>query len=221
MVPSFVANSTGKAQRSTFYVEEICCASEIAAIRSIVEPLVGVFRARVNATVKMLYVDHDLDMITAADICNALNRERFGARIEKDAALEAHAATSFVTSILTLTDHETPDKDAIVDFLSSFDSRTLRNSTVDVLGMRVTLVHNSLLMSARHFVQALADSLGVHAKVLKDGADSLEWDFKDISDEQKDEDHALAPSHSSLRPTVVLSGILWIVSMLSFIGGNW
>jgi hypothetical protein len=26
---------------------------------------------------------------------------------------------------------------------------------------------------------------------------------------------------SHLRPTVVLSGVFWIISMLSLIGGNW
>lgn len=221
LVPGFVANSTSKTQRSTFYVQELCCASEIAAIRSILEPLVGVASVRINATVKTVYVDHDLDVIQASDICDALNRDRFGARIEKDAALEAQAASSFVTSILVLTDQETPNHEMIEDFLSNFDPGTLQSSTVDVCGMRVTLVHNSLLMSAEQFVQALSDSLGVHAKVLKDGADTLEWDFKDLSHDQREQDQALAPLHSSLRLNVALSGILWIVSMLSFIGGNW
>jgi hypothetical protein len=221
LVPSFVASSTGNTGRSTFYVQEICCATEIAAIRSIVEPLVGVASARINPTVKKLYVDHDLDIIKAADICDALNRERFGAHIVRDAALEAHAISSFVMSILELTDQNPPDKEAILDFLSNFDSRTLQSSTLDVDGKTLTLVHNSLIMSARNFVQALSGTLGLKAQVIKDGSETLEWDFKDISHQQKEEDPALALSHSSLRRTVVLSGILWIVSMLSFIGGDW
>jgi copper chaperone CopZ len=38
--------------RSRFFVDKICCASEIPAIRTIVEPLVGVTSVRVNVTTK-------------------------------------------------------------------------------------------------------------------------------------------------------------------------
>ena len=47
--------------RSRFYVEKICCASEIPAIQSIVEPLDGVVNVRVNVTTKQVYVDHEME----------------------------------------------------------------------------------------------------------------------------------------------------------------
>ena len=38
---------------------------------------------------------------------------------------------------------------------------------------------------------------------------------------QSDVDDSIEHHKSNVRPTVILSGILWIVSMLSLIGGNW
>jgi hypothetical protein len=40
--------------RSRFFVEKICCASEIPAIRSIVEPIDGVSGILINVTTKMV-----------------------------------------------------------------------------------------------------------------------------------------------------------------------
>ncbi len=214
-------NPNRSTKRSTFYVEEICCATEISAIRSIVGPLDGVASVRVNATSKILYVDHDVGKISALNICDALNHERFGARIEKDAALETYAASSFVTSILAFVDQQTPVKDALVDFLANQDSTILQSFVVDVRGKRITLVHNALLMPASHIAQALLAALGVQAQVLKDGEESLVWEFDNIIEQENEEENAPASSHSMLRPTVALSGVLWVISMLSFIGGNW
>jgi hypothetical protein len=46
--------STQNVGRSRFYVDKICCASEIPAIRSIVEPLDGVSEVLINVTTKMV-----------------------------------------------------------------------------------------------------------------------------------------------------------------------
>lgn len=208
-------------RRSTFYVEEICCATETAAIRSILGLLDGVANVRVNTTTKMLYVDHDLDKISAADICEALNRDRFGARVEKDAALETCAESSFVTSILAIIDQDIPDKDAIMEFFASRGSTVIQSATVDIRGKRITLVHNALIMPANQIVQALSDALAIKAKVLKDGEETLVWEFDNLVEEKNENEVMEVASHSLLRPAVAVSGILWIVSMLSYIGGNW
>jgi len=208
-------------KRSTFYVEEICCATEIAAIRSIVGRLDGVTVVKVNPTTKMVYVDHDLDRITATDICDALNRERFGAHVEKDAGLQIHAVSSFVTSILAVVNQEMPDKDLLVDFVATFDPSVVQSSVVDIHGKRITLVHNALLLPVSRFAQALSEALNVQVTVLKDGGESLVWDFENLVEKQEEVEPVGVPSHSVLRPTVALAGVLWVVSMLSFIGGNW
>lgn len=170
----------------------------------------------------MLYVMHDTDHIEAADVCDALNKELFGARVEVDGGLESSTVSSFVTSILALEDSETPsDKDTLVDFLATYDSTVIQTAVVDVRGKRITLVHNALLMPADGILKSLSETLGVNASVLKDGKESLVWDFPGVGDEEQKEDFVEESSHSTLRPTVVVSGLLWLVSMLSFIGGNW
>lgn len=208
-------------KRSTFYVEKICCATEVAAIRSIVGPLAGVENLRVNATSKMLYVNHDVDRVSAAFICDALNEQMFGARIEQDGALETSAASSFVTSILTFDDLGTVEKDTVVEFLTSHDSKAVQNVVVDADGRRITVTHNALLWPASEIAQSLSLTLGVQTTVLKDGKDSLVWEFSDLKEEEDKEDVAGESSAATLRPTVVVSGVLWLISMLSFIGGNW
>lgn len=223
MTGSLPSNETSNtaSKRSTFFVKEICCASEVAAIRSIVGPLEGVESIRVNVTSKMLYVNHYPESIGAQEICDVLNQEMFGARIEKDGAVESNTVSSFVTSILALEDSETSlDKDALVEFLATYDSTVVRNAIVDVHGKRITLMHNALLISADEIVKACSETLGVEAKVLKDGKESLIWEFPDVIEEENQE-VVEESSESSLRPTVVVSGFLWLVSMLSFIGGNW
>jgi copper chaperone CopZ len=218
-------NETSKnaPKRSTFFVKEICCASEVAAIRSIVGPLEGVESIKVNVTSKMLYVNHDVDRIGAADICDVLNKEMFGAQIEHDGALESNVVSSFVTSILALEGSDTPpaDNDTLVDFFATYDSTVVQNAVVDVHGKRITVTHNALLMPADDIVKALSETLGIDGSVLRDGKESLVWEFPDAFDEEPKEDIAKESSHAGLRPTVIISGLLWLISMLSFIGGNW
>jgi Cd2+/Zn2+-exporting ATPase len=53
--------------------------------------------------------------------------------------------------------------------------------------------------------------------VTEDGAANTKWEFPELVDDDVDEpDTAKYP-----RFTVILSGIFWLVSMLSLIGGNW
>ena len=84
--------------RSQFYVGGICCASEIPAINSILEPLPGVKNVSINTTTKTVYVDHEPGILSAHQICDALNAERFGAEVRVDAAdaLQIHARSAFV-----------------------------------------------------------------------------------------------------------------------------
>ncbi len=49
---AFSNNSLNEKGRSRFFVDRICCASEIPAILSILEPMVGVTCVRVNVTTK-------------------------------------------------------------------------------------------------------------------------------------------------------------------------
>lgn len=167
-----------------------------------------------------VYVDHELSIVSAQAICDALNEDAFGARIEHDAATETGAASSFVTSILTFhaTENDAPSKETLADFLKTVDPSQMEIFLVDLPSQKITVVHNPLLISAQDIVTALSEKTGLQAKIERDGKESQIWEFPEVGEE---EDEVMEQPTAGLRPTVVLSGIFWAVSMLSYIGGNW
>jgi copper chaperone CopZ len=77
--------------RSQFYVQGICCASEIPAVKGIVKPLAGVSKLQINLTTKMVHVQHDVSVISAHEISNILSREGFPTKIQRDGQATAQA----------------------------------------------------------------------------------------------------------------------------------
>lgn len=206
--------------RSQFFVQKICCASEIPAINKIVEPIPGVFKVSINVTSKMVYVDHDSTSVSAIDICDALNRDHFGAHIRHDAADDVRAPLSaFVTSTLSFTPSDTssPDTQNLKEFLGTFDPMQMEAFVVDVPLKQIKVVHNPHILSAEAIVKKLAEVTGIKAIIIADGAQSASWEFPEVREEQE-----TAEKHDS-RPRfpTILSGIFWVISMLSYVGGNW
>lgn len=166
-----------------------------------------------------VYVEHDLEIISADDICNALNGENFGAIVEHDASKEIKAADSFASSIFTITagvcDH--PTKVKLTGFLQTFGSKEVETFSVQTGRATISVVHNPLLLSADDIAIALAEKTQVEVQIEKDGKESMLWEFPEVSAA----DEVIQKEIAKLRPTVVLSGVFWIVSMFSYIGGNW
>ncbi|KAL3918150.1 MAG: hypothetical protein SGILL_004373 [Bacillariaceae sp.] len=77
--------------RSAFYVQGICCASEIPAVRKIVKPLPGVSKLNINLTTKVVHVQHNISRIEANQIASALSCQGFPTQIQKDGAHMAQA----------------------------------------------------------------------------------------------------------------------------------
>ncbi len=78
-------NKKKKPCRSSLHVEGICCASEVPQVTNILRrSSAGVQKVRINITSRMVYVDHDPNVITVSDMADHLNREGFGATIKKD-----------------------------------------------------------------------------------------------------------------------------------------
>ena len=77
----------GVVGRSSLHVSGICCSSEVPAIRKILKPLTGVVKVAINITARTVYVDHVLDSISAQTLADALNEDKFGAVVLKDAHL--------------------------------------------------------------------------------------------------------------------------------------
>eukprot|EP00429_Kryptoperidinium_foliaceum_P010449 CAMPEP_0176005206 /NCGR_PEP_ID=MMETSP0120_2-20121206/2087_1 /TAXON_ID=160619 /ORGANISM="Kryptoperidinium foliaceum, Strain CCMP 1326" /LENGTH=1259 /DNA_ID=CAMNT_0017337907 /DNA_START=89 /DNA_END=3864 /DNA_ORIENTATION=+ len=215
--------SSKSTKRSTFYVKEICCATEVASIRSILSRMDGIDSMSVNVTSKILYVNHDLEKIHASTIRDELNRERFGAHIEQDGALKKESVSSFVTSVFGVEGESESllDKDALDDFLSSYENSLVQNFVVDVPGRRIVIVHNPFLMPLNSIMEELSAKLQLQTSVVRDGSEEIVWDFSSEAAEAKRDGSSPDNTEHGLRPTVILSGMLWIVSMLSFIGGDW
>jgi Cd2+/Zn2+-exporting ATPase len=217
--------------KSQFFVEKICCASEANQIKSLLNKVKGIYEVNINTTNKTMFVDHDFDVTSATDVANILNAERFGARILKDAALQAIAKTgvptnayvhskfdlSKVLSGLTADEVENTSNSVKCCLEQKFVDGEIKNITVDVAEQSLSLDHRPYFLTATGIVDALDSYMHEVSVTLDGGADGL-WaltlmdvDKEDIIDQHK----------TSVRPTIILSGVFWIISMLSLIGGNW
>jgi hypothetical protein len=153
----------------------------------------------------------------ANDICDALNNESFGARTEHDHSQAIAALSSFVVSRLSYESVDPADSEKVKCFLETYDRATLERFTIDTLACKVSLVHNPLVISAEHLSKAISEKTAVNTTMEVDGNEEKVWEFPDV-----EEGPAMKTSGSaSPRPTVILSGLFWIISMLSYIGGNW
>jgi len=209
--PSFTEQTMGKeTERSTFHVDKICCASEIPAINSIVEPLKGVNHVAINVTAKLVYVDHDTKIVTATEICDALNQMNFGATTKRDAG--NLSSSVFYRSTLSC-EEGTLELDALENLLKTYDTSNLQSFTIESQTRSIVVVHNPLELTARSIAAFLEEQIQVKVTVLSDGG----WNFsqnKELENEKKpDQEKIVLPEIH-----VILSGVFWVISMLSFIG---
>jgi len=82
--------------KSTIFVQNICCASEIPPLRAIIEPLKGVTNVTFNITNKLVYVQHDFTQTSASTIVTKLNAGSFGASLKKVAGAKFRACITDV-----------------------------------------------------------------------------------------------------------------------------
>jgi len=178
----------------------------------------------------IVYVDHDVDIISASAIADALSKQGFGAVVKEDAAtllnqLVGIPTDVFVKSSFDLTDvfNNTDEVDrgemsgliqACLDM--RFTEKQVKNVTVNDRERNLSLEHNPYYITAHGIVDML-DSHKYNVKIVSDGgADGL-WALKSTENTEGTIQH----QHSTVRCSVVLSGVFWIISMFSFIGGSW
>ena len=210
---AFPSSSTG---RSAFFVQKICCASEIPAITNICEPLPGVTKVSINVTTKMVYVDHDVTITSAQDIADALNSERFGAHIKHDAGDDLMSPfQTFVQSTISIAEPSEENIEQLQTFLLKYDRSQLKTFVVDATYTNFTVEHNPLLLPAQSIVQSIQRELGLETTIKTNGGDDVKFNLDNKDDNIVDE----GTSNPTL-PTIAC-GIFWAISMLAFIGGNW
>jgi len=205
-----------KIGRSAFFVQKICCASEIPAINEICEPISGVSKVSINVTTKMVYVDHDIHVTSAQAIADALNAECFGAHIKHDAMEDLESTfTMVVNSTFTLISPSEKEAEVLREFLVSFDRSQIENFSVDASTGDIMIEHNALLLPAQNIVQSIKRELVLEVILVKDGGDYSKFYIPNHDEQLVDE-----PIPNPSLPTI-LSGFFWAVSMLAWIGGSW
>uniref|UniRef100_A0A7S3Q154 HMA domain-containing protein n=1 Tax=Chaetoceros debilis TaxID=122233 RepID=A0A7S3Q154_9STRA len=180
-----------KSVRSSLHVEGICCASEVPQVTNILRTASsGVEKVRINITSRMVYVDHDPDIILVADLLNELNREGFGATVKKDGGamrkrstpkrLDNHHGRSdpesqaeqfarlpqnitFVESTLTSPClAELEDIDSMYDVLdqAGLIGDQIRYAESNIASRTIKVEHNPNLITAQNVANALMDEGG-------------------------------------------------------------
>jgi hypothetical protein len=146
-----------------------------------------------------------------------LNEQGFGACVEHDHAMVAGEISSFVVSIFSVASVETRSVEELDSFLKSLPEEQIQRFEFNGVSRQLTVIHNPLVVSASDLATEIAIKTGTTAILKVDGDVGKVWDFVDVVEEETNP----KKESQNLRPTVIVSGVFWIVSMLSYIGGNW
>mmetsp|Transcript_4379 Transcript_4379/g.11084 ORF Transcript_4379/g.11084 Transcript_4379/m.11084 type:complete len:1125 (-) Transcript_4379:130-3504(-) len=220
------SGGSGSKGRSKFQIlSGICCASEIPVVKGILEPKDGIDGVMVHMSTKIAYVDHDTDIISAETIANTLTDGGFETKIQHDFSKDKQAVSSFVLSKFSIapTDSKTMVSD-LKAHLGTYEKNIVESYQVVKKSMVVDILHNPLLASAESLRLSILEGTQLQITVEEDGNDGKLWEFAASNAlESKDEDEAVEDEDSGvgLRPASAICGVLWIVSMLSNLGGNW
>lgn len=184
---------------------------------------------------RQVYVDHDTGVVSADAICEALNSEGFQARVQSDAGTKTGIMSAFVTSLISFEEDEeknhnnNPDEGEEVvpptmeewtAVLSLLDKAYLQTFVVDVIPSKTTtirILHNPFFLSAESVLELLQEKTGLCGRLTLDGAAQQVWNAPMLVVEED----AIDETKAGIRPTVICSGVFWMISMLSFLGGNW
>ena len=203
--------------RSTFFVSDICCASEIPAINKILEPLDGVTDVMINVPNKNVYVTHDTARMSASTIKNALDLARFNCQIITDAGAKVVVPTimsKYVESTYLfsgLFDHDVASKVKKI-LRERYDKNDLSHYDVHVPSKTIKIDHNPQTLSASALLEAMTSD-GFDVSLTIDGFVEGIWS---AGEEDQVEDHKV-----TLQWPIVFSGVFWVVSMLNLIGERW
>lgn len=227
-------HGTKSVGRSQFYVGGLCCASEVPIIHAILNGTPGIERVDVNPTSKFVYVSHQSECISAKEIATMLNRRGMGAEVRVDAGASLtnqHRQSLFVVSKFKLgtgSSTVTVDDYRIDLLLKAYDETKVESFAFNVRDKILIVVHNPWTIEAKEILHALEDVADNQpVEILVDGSDqnrsSLDYAALSASPSTAKEEPSSSTSHRSQwpRPAVVLSGLFWIISMLSYVGDAW
>lgn len=216
--------------RSQFRVAGLCCASEIPVIRGALDGVTGIEKIGVNPTTKTVYVDHDPSVIPAEQIAHLLNRKQMGAIVQIDAAdsIGNNRPSLFVVSkfelVKDIQESTMGNKDRIDLVLKGYDKTQVESFVFDERSKVLTVVHNPWTIGTEDIHIAAQERANILLDILLNGSnhDRAPLDYASLANSKlpSTEDSDGSQVTTWPKANVVMSGLLWLMSMLSFIGGN-
>ena len=192
-------------------------------INGILEPLEGVEKVSINVPNKTVYVEHTFALISASVIKETLDKEKFDARIEKDAGAEVFNAratimSKYVESTFLIESAFGQEKADLVQPMlrEQYSKEHVSHAEAHVPSRTIKVDHNPQLVSAETLVSFFKThgTNPMNVSIIADGFKEGIWSAGDDADHVEEE-------RTGLQWHIILSGIFWITSMLHFIGGGW
>ena len=216
--------------RTTLHIfDKVMDNHDIPPIQKCLASLQGVTRVHVNLPESVVYIEHDVSVVSAAKLSGSL-LFLYSNSIVKDAqdeiALRANAALSvarskFVETTLEFTNLTVGHVPILENaFRQNYVSSQLRAFYPHVPSKTIKVEHNPELLQATTLCELLAQH-GFACSIRRDGeVENLTLPLL--------EENATATMYGGMQEetsrihiNVLFSGIFWVVSFLSYIGGNW
>lgn len=231
--------------RSTFHTQAVIHPQDIPKIQLQLAPLSGIQRIGVNVSECVLYIDHDANLVSANELQSQL-QPKYAVTLIQDAAtilqqrtvavLDDQLRSKYVESTLMIVNLTRAHIPVLLKAAKQNFIRThVRAVYPHPLSHTVKIEHNPDYCSAQLFCDTIAP-YGLEAHVVTNGAiDKLYLPLIESEEPDKDDgvrdsggeqesNNLLTAAHynadeQSLQLPVILSGIFWVVSMCSSIGG--
>jgi len=251
--------------RSRLRVNGICCPSEVPPIRKLIKPLPGVNKLGINVATKVVFIDHNPNIITAHVIMETLNDNKFDAVILNDGGSELQMngnrkeaeglispnnsfdsassidnllgnisrsnyveSTFFIPGLMSHTQNNMKKKSTCpINKLiqQNFNKDEVRAYHIHVGSCTVKVEHDPNLVSAEDIMAILVQGLNNETvELAHDGG--VEGLALPILHNNEIEDNGARMDNErkwcrGLKFNVIISGIFWVLSLLSMIGGDW
>lgn len=212
--------------RSHFTAKGICCSSEIPMVKSILVPIKGVENVKVSPATKAIYVDHDIDIVSASDLSRELDEGGFYATIIKDAAVEITQKIGIPSDEKVVSVFDVKVKDGNVGTLDEEKIRACVMSAlvedgekvlkVSHLRTSITVEYNPYYTTASQISKSIDGALdleveGYVSTVTSDGGADGRWALEAMKHGLQD---TIELQESSVAWPVVMSGIFCAISFL-------
>lgn len=185
----------------------------------------------INVTTKTVYVKHDWKVISAQQLTDALNEDAFEAELRADAAtikqqtdgVDIWVESTFAVSGKKNGEISDDDLGKLSSYLQKIPKEVFKSySTCSNSPSTYKVIHNAFCLPVAQLKRRLEQEFPiVTVDVQIDGTELRAWDLDQVQQSGDTVEESTNTTSRYPKPSVILSGIFWIVSMLHLIGGNW